>query len=484
MATPEGKLNAEYQSVDDATGKININYTKLAIGFASILVYMLLTSLPTPAGLEPVAQKALALMVATIIIWIFEVIPIGISSALMLIVLYFLGIQTSAEAMSNFMTTTIIFIMATMVIGTAFVTTGIGQRVSLSLSSLFGTRSDRVLLSFMLPTAIVSTVLTDIATAIIFAGIAYPLLKKNNCTPGKSNFGKAVMMGIPIAAAIGGIGTPAGSGLNVMALSLMKSTANIELNFLQWSAIGIPLALVLTMIAWYVIVKLVPPEFDKVEGLDDVAEQRKNLGPLTSGEKKFIIIFGLTMAAWFTSPWTKLDSTFVAIVCASLFFVPGISLLTWDGVKGKIGWDLLLMLGTANALAMAIFHTGGAAWIANTFLSGMPAENVMLMLAIVAAFGVFSHLIIPVAGATVAVVIPVLAVLAGDLGVNPALLIVPIAMTASCVFLLPIDPIPLTTYEHKYWKMTDMMKIGFIVGPIWVVVNAAFMYGASVLGLI
>ena len=101
----------------------------------------------------------------------------------------------------------------------------------------------------MLSTALISTVLLDIPTAVIFSGIAYSLLKKNNCTPGKSNFGKAMMIGIPIASATGGIGTPAGSGLNILALSLLKDTANIEINFLQWTVIGFPMAMVLTIAA-------------------------------------------------------------------------------------------------------------------------------------------------------------------------------------------------------------------------------------------
>lgn len=460
------------------------NYSKLLVALIAIAVYVFLTSLPSPAGLTPHAQKALALMVSAVITWVFEVIPIGISAPLFVILMGFIGIVPMKDAMANFMIPTIFFIMATFIIAAGFIGSGLGNRISLMVSSLFGSRADRVLLSFMLPTALISTVLVDIPTAVIFSGIAYTLLKKNDCTPGKSNFGKAVMVGIPVAAAIGGVGTPAGSGINVLAISLLKTTANVEINFLQWTAIGFPMAIALTLAAWYIITKMIPPEFEYVKGLEDVAQARKDLGPLTMQEKKFMVIFGVTLALWFTQPWNHIDSVVVAIIAAAVFFLPGVNLTTWDEVKGKIGWDVLLLVGAANSIAMAIFNLKGAAWLANSVLGGMGGTGVIALLLAVSAFGVFSHLIIPVATAVLAVAIPVLSVLAVNIGVNPAILVIPIAFSASCVFLLPLDPIPLTTFDYKYWKFWDMMKPGFFISLVWILLLVIFMYGASVIGLI
>lgn len=460
------------------------NYSKLLVALIAIAVYVFLTSLPSPAGLTPHAQKALALMVSAVITWIFEVIPIGISAPLFVMLMGFLGIVPMKDAMANFMIPTIFFIMATFIIAAGFIGSGLGNRISLMVSSLFGSRADRVLLSFMLPTTVVSSVLADIPTAVIFSGIAYTLLKKNDCTPGKSNFGKAMMVGIPIAAAIGGIGTPAGSGINVLALSLLKNTAKVEINFLQWTAIGFPMAILLTLAAWYIINKMIPSEFEHVKGLEDVAQARKDLGPLTNQEKKFMAVFGITLALWFTQPWNHLDAAVVAIITAAVFFLPGINLTTWDEVKGKIGWDVLLLVGAANSIAMAIFNLKGAAWLANSVLGGMEGAGVIALLLAVSAFGIFSHLIIPVATAVLAVAIPVLSVLAVKIGVNPAILVIPIAFSASCVFLLPLDPIPLTTFEYKYWKFWDMMKPGFFISLVWIVLLVIFMYGANVVGLI
>jgi sodium-dependent dicarboxylate transporter 2/3/5 len=395
-----------------------------------------------------------------------------------------LGITTMANAMSNFIIPTVLFIMSTFIIAAAFIDTGFGTRVSLFVSTLFGNKPDRVLLSYMLPTAVVSTVLLDIPTAIIFGGVAYTLLKKNECMPGKSNFGKALMVGIPTAAAIGGIGTPAGSGMNTLAISLLKNSAGIEINFLQWTIIGFPMAIILCLVAWLIIRTMIPSELEYVKGLEDIKNELKALGSLNAGEKKFLVIFLIELVLWLTEPLHHVAPAVVAIIAAALFFFPGIDLIDWDRAKGMINWELLLLVGGSNSLAVAIGATGSAVWLANTALGGLVGQDLFVLILAVAAFGVFSHLLVPVGSAVLVVSVPVVAVLAQQVGIHPGLLVLPIAFTASDVMIMPLDPIPLTTYNYKFWKMGDMMKPGFVISLAWIVLCVAFMYMAQGLGIV
>jgi len=447
-------------------------------------LYLVLVTLPTPAGLTPAAQKALALMVAAVLTWVLEVIPIGIASVLFVFLQGPLGIYPLGEAVTNFSTPTIFFIMAMFLIATAFEESGLGRRLSLWLASLAGSNPRYVLLSFMLPTAILSMVLADIPTAVMFASIALGLLERTGCLPGKSNFGRAVMMGIPIAASIGGIGTPAGSGINVMALGLLKDTAHVNVNFLQWSALGIPLVLILTPIAWLILTWVVPFEIKEVSGLDKVRADLRRLGPLSAGEKRFVGIFAMTIVLWFTEPFHRIPAPFVAVATAALFFAPGVNLLNWKEASGRIGWDVILLVGAANSLALSLWKLGAAKWLATGILGGLGHTTLLTLVLIIAAFGVFSHLLIPVATGLLAVMIPALAVLAAGMGVNPAALVIPIAFTASCVFLLPLDPIPLVTYPYGYYKMLDMFKPGVLIALVWIVLLAFLIVGATGAGLI
>lgn len=460
-----------------------MNYLKLSMGIGCILLYILLISIPTPAGLTITGQKSLALTVATIVAWVFEVVPIGMASALALMLLPVLKIVPMKDAMATFAIPTIFFILSSFCFAGGFIGTGLGYRVSLYLSTMFGKAAPMVLLAFMVSTGAISSVLADIPTAIIFASIAYPILQKNGCLPGKSKFGTALMMGIPIAAAIGGFGTPAGSGLNVLTLNLLKSTANVDVNFLQWSIVGIPFAAVMLLVSWYVLTKMLPPEIDYVQGLDDLKAEREKLGPVSGKEKIFCVIFCITLFMWFTSIWTNLDIAVIAMVGATILFFPGIDILSWEQVKGNIGWDVLLLVGASNALAMAMMSQKAAAWIANVLLGDLVGASALILLSAVVAFGIFSHLILPVGSAALAVSVPVITILASQAGVNPAVLVVPLAYTASCVFLLPLDPIPLTTFQYGYWKITDMMKPGFIISIIWLVLLVIIMQAAAAFGL-
>lgn len=466
---------------DNEPGKKS--YGKLFIGLGCIALYILLVSLPTPAGLPVTGQRALALMVAVIVAWIFEVVPIGMASALAIMLLPTLGIVSMNDAMASFGIPTVFFILASFCFAGAFIITGLGYRVGLWISGMFGKSSSRVLLAFMVSTATVSTVLADIPTAIVFASIAYPILVKNGCEPGRSKFGMSMMMGIPIAAALGGLGTPAGSGLNVLALNLLKSTAHIDVNFLQWSIVGLPFAAMMTLIAWYVLLKMVPSEIDQVKGLDDVRAEREKLGPMSGQEKIFSLIFALVMILWFTSIFTKLDIAVIAIIGATVLFFPGIEILSWEKIKDRIGWNILLLVGASNALAIAMTSQHGSAWIANGLLGRLAGAGAIILLAATIAFGIYSHLILPVGSATLAVSIPVIGILAAKAGVNPALLVVPLAFTASCVFLVPVDPIPMSTYQYGYWKITDMMKPGFVISVFWLILLTGVMYAANAIGV-
>jgi len=464
-----------------ATARVTRRKLLLAVG--CLAVYPLLVSLPLSESLPPAGQRALVLAVVAVIAWVAEILPIGISAPLFVMLMPLLGIVTTPQAMSAFMSPAVIFVLCSFCFAAVFIRTGLGYRVSLWLTPMFGQRADRVLLAFMVSTALVSTVLADVPTAVVFAAIAVPILQKNHCVPGQSNFGKALMMGIPTAATIGGVGTPSGSGLNVLSLNLLRSTTKTEVNFLQWTAVGLPFALALTLICWWILKRMVPPELAVVEGFDDLRASRRELGPLTRSERKFLVLFLATIAFWVTGYWTGLDMVTVAMIAAALLFVPGIDLLTWDEAKVRIGWDVLLLIAASSSIAMAMNSTGAATWMATSLLGGLASLTPFLLLGAVIGFGIFSHYLIPVASASLAVSVPVIAVLAENAGVNPALLIVPLGFTASCIMLLPIDPCPLSTYEHGYWKIPDMMKPGLIMSIAWLILLTGTMWVARMAGL-
>lgn len=449
-----------------------------------VLIYVVLVMLPTPQGLTIEGQRAIALMIVSVIIWSTEMVPVTISSILLPMTVGILGIAPVGEVLKNFTTSTILFMCAVQLIASAFAGCGVGKRVSLAISFLFGNKPKMVLLSFMLFTALISMFLVDIPTAIIFSGIAYEVLKKNGCQPGSSNFGKAVMIGIPIASALGGFGTPVGSGLNILTINLLEMNTGIRINFFQWTAIGVPVAVILVFAAWLIITKLFPAEIDIVKGSEDIKKERAELGPLSTDEKKFLTVFLITCAFWVTQPLTGLDNTLVACVSAFVLAFTGINLIKWETARNAVGWEGLFLVGGATAVAMTLVITGASGWIAGLLTSSLMGMAVALVIVVIVAFGILSHLILPVGGAMVSLMVPIVAQVATSIGINPILLVLPIGYTVSCVFLIPLDPIPMSTYNYKYWKMGEMAKAGVPISLVWIVVLSIAMLIVYSLGLI
>jgi sodium-dependent dicarboxylate transporter 2/3/5 len=370
-----------------------------------------------------------------------------------------------------------------MIIAKTFIRVGLGYRISL-YTTFLGKKSRMVLLSLMLVTAVVSSVLADIPTAIIIAGIACTMLEKSGCKPGTSNFGKSVMVGIPIAAALGGFATPAGSGLNVLCIDLLKNVTGVEISFLEWTAIGAPMAIVMVFMAWWLLMLIFKPEIDEVEGLDDLAAKRKEIGPLTAKEKKFAAIFICTMILWFTQPLTHIETAFTSLLTVVILMLPGIDLMDWKTASTSVSWETILLVGSANAIAMILNTQGSAAWISNSLLAPFESSGIGILLLIITTFGMFIHVLVPVGNAVLSLCIPIVAIMAANSGINPLYLILPLGYTASCVFLLPLDPIPLTTYGYGYWKLSDMPKVGIPLAICWIFVLVALMFGAIGTGII
>lgn len=449
----------------------------------AVIAYIAVASIHFPGDLTPEGQKALALMVAAVIIWSTEVVPVGFASIALPMLTGVLGICGLGATLQNFVNSTVIFMISSQLIARAFVETGVGKRVALKISFIFGDKPDKVLLAFMLATGVISMFLVDIPCAIIFAGIAYDLLEKNGCKPGESKYGMAMMIGIPVAAAIGGFATPVGSGLNQLAISQLNVASGIQLNFAQWAMIGVPMAIILLFAAWFIIKKAIPAEITKVAGADDVKQQSEAMGKLTVNEKKFLGIFAIVVLLWVTNPLTKIDNNMVAALGACAMSLSGIELLKGEHIKQGVDWSGILLVGGATAIAMTLSTTGASAWIAGLLTNSLGGMSIPMVILTVSIFAIFIHVIVPTGGALVALFVPIMAGVATNLGMSPAVLALIIGYTVSCVFLVPLDPIPLATYGYKYWKMIDMTKIGLIVSVVWIILLFIFMTAANSLGL-
>ena len=437
------------------------------LGAAALTGFILI--LPSPEGLPPEAHRLAALFAGVLVLWSTEALPIAVTALLALALQPIFGLTSLVTgrpptpgaifgaAAANFMSSVFFFVLVMFAIAHAWVKTGLARRFALWLIARAGTDATRAVYVFMIGTGAISMVVSDVPAAAIFMAIAVGILDKLGLRPG-SRFGRAVMIGIPIAALIGGVGTPAGSSINLLGLVMIEQAGGDRVPFLHWMAIGIPMVAILLPVAAWVLLKFFPPEIASIGDLEEIHDERRRMGPVSRAEWKVVAIMSAMITLWIASTWLPVFDTFlVAVVGAVAMFLPGIGLFTWKEVQQVTGWDTLMVIGGVTSLGQASSQTGLATWLAESALGGLADWNAVALIAAISAFTVVIHLMLPIAPVINAVMIPPIMVLGAAAGVNPALYALPVIFTASCAFLLPLDAVPLVTYSRGYYRMFDMV---------------------------
>ena len=444
---------------------------KTAIGIAgSIAAAALVLLLPTPADLPPEGQRLAAVFLAAIILWATEAIPIAVTALLVIVLQPIFEVAELEAAFEAFVSPVFFFVLAMFCIAASVSNAGLDRRFAYWLLGRAGTDSRRVIIAIIVGTAATSVVISDVPACAIFMSIGLGVMSRLNLEPGKSSIGKAIMIGVPIGSLIGGVTTPAGSSVNILGLHFIEQFGNVRVSFVEWMAIGVPMAVGLVPVACWAILRSYPPEVATIGDAGEIARERAALGSMSLQEKKAASLLSIMMVLWISGSWIEvLDVLTVGLGGAIVMFLPGIRLLTWKQAERAVGWDTMLMIGGVTSLGTASVNAGLAGWLVDLSLGGVASWPIFWVLIAISAFTVIIHLALPIGPVVNAVVIPPIALLALNAGVNPALYALPVAFTASCAFLLPLDAVALLTYSRGYYRMHEMLAPGALVSAVWVV---------------
>ena len=436
---------------------------KLLILLFTLALYFLITALPWGEGLSPQGVRSIALMVCALIFWVLDVLPIGVTALLFTVLQPIAGTVTPAAMAANFLPTTFFFSIACFLISQALLDTGLGNRVVLLLLHISDNKPRKLLFLLMCALALISFLIANLALVALMIPLLTRIFEENRLRPGESNFAKACLIGVPVASSIGGCATPAGALPNYQAIALAQEVAGETITFAQWTMLGAPLAILLTPLAYLVIVAIFPPEIGTLNRQS--AENLQELGPLSFREWTFLAIFSGLVLSWFV---TDIPMPVSAMAAVSLFFLPKVEILNGEGFRKAVDWNIMLLVCGSTGLAMAIFQTGAAAWIANRVMGPFANASPLGLAAVIIAFTVFAHILIPVNPSMVAVFVPVIALLASGLGLKASTLILPMAYAVNCAFILPLDSVFAITYAPGYYSMKDLAKVGLPLSLLWI----------------
>ena len=450
------------------------------IVFIVIAAAIVVTAAVAPAtpGLAYEGRMVLAILLAGIILWITESIPLPATALLVLILMPIMGVCSFADAYSNAMGSTVFFLMGTFAFTVALDATSIPSRMAAFVLRWSGTNTNKMLLGFMFATAFLSFFMSDVAACGVFISVGKKLLELNHAEKLKSNMGRAMMIAIPWASYAGGLAVMTGNGCNVVTVGLFESLFGVEMKFVEWSMLGIPFCLIMLFAAWFVLTRVYKPEKISRESIDATMEEVSCMGKLTVPEIKTVAIIALALIMWILSSWISvLDTAMVAIIAIVLLSIPGCSTIEFKELVGRMNWGVLLMIMCILSAAHFVVETGAGDWLVAAVVDIIPEswQTPLIVLVVLSTVGAVIHNVVPVGTAVAGILAYPFGVLAGDFGISMYCILMVVAWQASLSYMLPLDCVPILTYSAGYYKMSDMVKVGWIPTLVLIVLTSTLL---------
>ncbi len=449
----------------------------LALTLISILLSLPLTSFPRPAEglpLEMKGQRALAILAGALVLWIMEALPFHLTGILAVLGLALIGAGDYRIIIRDgFGDDVVLFFIGVLTLAAALVRSGLGKRVSLLVLSITGNSTRRIVFGFLAAGAFLSMWVTALASSAILMPLALAILAEEGAIPGKSNFGRALMMSVAWGALIGAVGTPAGSGSNPLVVKFMGSMAHVDITFLTWMMLGIPILLLLLPAAWLILIWCFPPETQQLRKTGQaIAAESARQTSMSRDEKATLAVFFLTVAVWISSPLlerlmhVKIPLSMGSLIGAIMLFMPGVTSFKWKEIEKDIDWSGIILIASGIALGMTLYQTGAAGWLSALILGGMGRLPLFLRLVAIVVGVLAVKIAFSSNTLTGTIIVPLVLTLSGALGEEAAGLALAAGFAANLAFILvTTSPVNVIPYSTGYFSIRDMALAGLALVP-------------------
>ncbi|MBQ6455453.1 MAG: SLC13 family permease [Eggerthellaceae bacterium] len=455
---------------------------------AAVIFLLFQFVIPTPEGLPHQAMSAAGILFCSIVLWCTEGVPFTITVVLIYFLLPITGILpynaitdpaqsfNGQPLMSVFNSSSLlvpIYCLFVFTVSGAVMATPIPYRVARAALNAAGTNVTKLFVMFGLGCSVLSMFISDLAASAIFCGIGISIVQANGGKPKISELGKAFTVLCGTTAAIGGIGTPVGNSLNMLCMNMVGQAMGVTVTFGQWCLTMIPIAIITSLIASWVVIKLYKVEEIKPEALEVVQSKLADYGKMTAREIKiivwFIIVFGICLA----STWVpSINSMLVCFIGAVIAFIPGLNLLTKEDFDASVSWDIIMLIIGVQCLINGMMGTGLVTWAVKLIFAGAASWPFIVVVIVAVVVTGILHILIPIGPPTVSVALPIMFGIAAIVPELNGCLIAAIGGSIGAVTsFLPFDAIMLCSYKYGWISMGDWLKKAWVPTVIlWIVV--------------
>ncbi|HEC2153959.1 SLC13 family permease [Staphylococcus delphini] len=477
------------------------------LSFVALIAVLLM---PTPASLPFMGKAALAILAFAVILWVTEAVTYPVSATiivgLIILLLGFSPVQNLTQALGNpqsggavlkgddlfgtgnalklafsgFSTSAVALVAAALFLATAMQVTNLHKRLALLVLSFVGNKTKNIVIGAILVSIILAFF---VPSATARAGAVVPILLGMIAAFGAAKNSKLAALLIITAVqavSIWNIGIKTAAAQNIVAINFINDQLGHDVSWGEWFLYAAPWSIIMSIVLYFVMLKVIPPEQDAIEGGTELVKQQlAELGPVKPTEWRLIIISLLLLVFWSTEKVLHpIDSSSITLIALAMMLTPKIGVMNWKEVESRIPWGTIIVFGVGISLGNVLLKTTAAQWLSDqTFgLMGLKGMPIVATIALISLFNILIHLGFASATSLASALIPVFISLTStlSLGDNAIGFVLIQQFVISFGFLLPVSsPQSMLAYGTETFTVKDFLKAGIpitIVGYILVVI--------------
>jgi len=473
-----------------STAGSTMSLVKMIAMFTGIILFAIVYfSPPWTDAIDPMGQHfalskeakgALAIFLLAGTWWVFEVVPIGVTSITIGVLQAMFLIRPAKEAFKDFMDPSVMFIFASIMIGMVFTKTGLTKRLAYKMLMIVGEKTSMIYLGCFVVTAAMTHIMAHTAVA----ATIYPLLLSIYAMYGEGDkptkFGKGLFIGMAYVAGAGSIVTLLGAARGAVALGFyndvmaegIASGANLDISFFVLTKFMFPIGWLMTFILWGFFMIFFKPEKKTIPGLKEKATKlNSEMGSMTKNEIIASVIVLSVIAVMslrsFLPILKPIDKTAIILVSTILFFVFGI--MKVEDLE-DVPWNIILLFAGAMSIGFCLWETGAAKWLAvNWLVMFETSPGFVFIMGITFFVLMMTNFIMNVAA--IAISLPVALVIAPYLGVAAEVIVFASLVAAGMPFLLLVGAAPnAIAYDSKQFTTGEFFLYGIPASIILMIV--------------
>ena len=482
----------------------NISFKKILFALAPLAAFYIFFFVKLDSE-NPKVAATLAIAVWMAVWWVIEIVPLGITSLLPVVLFPLFGVMNGKDVSATYFNHVIFLFIGGFIMALAIQKWNLHKRIVLVILNIVGNSPGRLLFGFMFTTFFLSMWISNTATAMLMVPIIISIIHKLELINGKKAvqlFSIGLLLAIAYSASIGGVATLVGTPPNLSFVRIFEIyfPNAPEISFSKWMLFALPISVIMFITTWVYLYFVFIKNSKSWKNItnNEISDDLKTLGPMTYEERVIgVVFFALAMLWMFRSDlnigfieikgWANLfsnptyinDGTIAITMGVLLFAIPskqkkGTFLMDWKTAEG-LPWEIVLLFGGGFALASGFKESGLSAWFGEqlVFLGSMSPFLLIVIIGFIITFltEITSNT------ATVETFLPILAGLAISLNVNPLLFMIPATVAGSFAFMLPVATPPnAIIFGTKRVSMLKMAKTGLVLNFIGILVVSLMTY--------